>query len=477
MKKYVKEELKINKKGFTLVELLVVIVILAVIMVITIPTVLGSMNKAKQSAFNTIGETMIKYLESNYQNCKIGNKEIAKFDEDLFDINNNCELQSGNLSEKLIVNSGYSTDDIETVEINNLGDGKFSVMLSPKSSGKFSSVNTFAYNPYKGECWTIEPVEGDNFKFVEFHGINKDTGDIVEECKSYVSKSGETYSIRIPSTYLDKQITTLGNTLFQGINLKYVNDEDVSEVTIYNKINNVVIEEGITTIEDGGYFNTGENSGYSLGSFLGIGNGNLTLQLPSTITYIGSGAFYITGLTSLELPSGLKIIGENAFGMNNISSLKIPSSVEIIGSLAFDFNENLESLEFFGADDNTSNLKIIGERAFYSNNLSSLIIPSSVETIEAEAFSYNGIKNLIFLGAEEYTSNLKIVGDYAFSDCNLDYQNESLYLQIPNDITSMGNGVFENNSNLRYIRFTGDYTGFGEYWNGSAVILPRRGPV
>ena len=63
-----------NNNGFTLVELLAVIVILAVIMVITIPTVLGNMSKAKQKSFNIVNETMKKYLIDNYQKCKLGNK-------------------------------------------------------------------------------------------------------------------------------------------------------------------------------------------------------------------------------------------------------------------------------------------------------------------------------------------------------------------------------------------------------------------
>ena len=39
----------LNKKGFTLVELLAVIVVLALIMVLTVPSVLTSMNSARQS--------------------------------------------------------------------------------------------------------------------------------------------------------------------------------------------------------------------------------------------------------------------------------------------------------------------------------------------------------------------------------------------------------------------------------------------
>lgn len=40
-----------NKKGFTLVELLAVIVVLAIIMVIAVPTILGNLNIAKKKSF------------------------------------------------------------------------------------------------------------------------------------------------------------------------------------------------------------------------------------------------------------------------------------------------------------------------------------------------------------------------------------------------------------------------------------------
>lgn len=41
-------KIKGNKKGFTLVELLAVIVVLAIIMIIAIPAVVESMNNAKK---------------------------------------------------------------------------------------------------------------------------------------------------------------------------------------------------------------------------------------------------------------------------------------------------------------------------------------------------------------------------------------------------------------------------------------------
>ena len=42
---------RLNKKGFTLVELLAVIVVLAVIMIFAVPAVLGAMNNARDTAF------------------------------------------------------------------------------------------------------------------------------------------------------------------------------------------------------------------------------------------------------------------------------------------------------------------------------------------------------------------------------------------------------------------------------------------
>ena len=50
-----------KKKGFTLVELLAVIVILAVVMVITIPTVLGSIGGAKSSALESSAKAIKQY--------------------------------------------------------------------------------------------------------------------------------------------------------------------------------------------------------------------------------------------------------------------------------------------------------------------------------------------------------------------------------------------------------------------------------
>lgn len=55
-----------KKNGFTLVELLAVIVVLAIIMVIAIPSVLDTMNSARRSAFVEYAMKVVRDTQNNY---------------------------------------------------------------------------------------------------------------------------------------------------------------------------------------------------------------------------------------------------------------------------------------------------------------------------------------------------------------------------------------------------------------------------
>ena len=63
---------KLNRKGFTLVELLAVIVILAIVVGITLVTVLPTLKKSRQQAFELSANTIAEYLEKQYQAQLIG---------------------------------------------------------------------------------------------------------------------------------------------------------------------------------------------------------------------------------------------------------------------------------------------------------------------------------------------------------------------------------------------------------------------
>lgn len=79
---------KLNRKGFTLVELLAVIVILAIVVGITLVTVLPTLKNSREKAFQLSADTVADYYDKQYQLYSIGetssfsSEEIKKFGTD-----------------------------------------------------------------------------------------------------------------------------------------------------------------------------------------------------------------------------------------------------------------------------------------------------------------------------------------------------------------------------------------------------------
>jgi prepilin-type N-terminal cleavage/methylation domain-containing protein len=64
--------MKLNKKGFTLVELLAVIVVLAIILVIAVPTITNQITTARQQSLESSARSIYKSLENTANMASLG---------------------------------------------------------------------------------------------------------------------------------------------------------------------------------------------------------------------------------------------------------------------------------------------------------------------------------------------------------------------------------------------------------------------
>ena len=161
---------KLNRKGFTLVELLAVIIILAIVVGITIPAVLTTTSKAKTNAFQTAANSVANWFDRQYQVAKTGlaSSDVATLDAHFSNFcgetGANCE-KSGEITKaivqaptttsnfvkitdaNLIAASGVTTANVEAIYVRiNSGTGRTCVILAAKENGDYYKAGNNNYN-------------------------------------------------------------------------------------------------------------------------------------------------------------------------------------------------------------------------------------------------------------------------------------------------------------------------------------------
>ncbi len=126
-----------NKKGFTLVELLAVIAILALLVIVALPNVLSMFNKAKKDIFLTEAKNVYKEVSKKYITENMRGNKITKVSNN----KNKLDMESNNLTYNI------SLDDKGNIKHFQVSDGTYCI------SGSFNNLSELTTDKVtEGEC-------------------------------------------------------------------------------------------------------------------------------------------------------------------------------------------------------------------------------------------------------------------------------------------------------------------------------------
>ena len=282
-----------KKKGFTLVELLAVIVILAVILIIAMPKISDVIKNSKESSLETTAKLIASQAEKKYtENQVLDNSSTIKCS-DVVKINN-TDYESCNIT----------FDSKGNAKVTIVGKGKFEGMAVCNANKNNATVSS--------DCST----DAKYFSYEEVVGGISITGYNIEGGTDVV----------IPSQIDGKTVVAIGDYAFTKRGViptltAYNNDYKVSLLS-YNSNNSYVVKP-LDLVEREG---------------LGI----TSVIIPNSVTSIGYSAFKGNKLTNVEIPSSITRIGDYAFADNKITLVKFPSTLITLGCDVFEGNPIME---------------------------------------------------------------------------------------------------------------------------------------
>ena len=166
-----------NKKGFTLVELLAVIAILALLVIIALPNVLKMFNQAKKDTFLTESKNIYKEISKKYISETMKGNKINN----ISNTNNKLDLESNNLKYNVKLNNDGSIKEFE------VSNGTYCL------SGKFNNLSELTTDKItEGKCEGTSPK---NFSTDDWKIII----DAIKEGNDGVYNVGDTKEIDLGS--------------------------------------------------------------------------------------------------------------------------------------------------------------------------------------------------------------------------------------------------------------------------------------
>lgn len=197
-----------KKNGFTLVELLAVIVVLALIMVIAIPSVMDAMNKAKKESFFMYVQSLNskatnRYIQESDVDPEIASCVVYDIDDKDLDISNSGDYEGWVKVERIPVNSGYNSVSIDVQSSTPLQGVKYCVIKGskcvPNTSFMVEEGSTKATVTRRIKEGQVMCV---NYQYPSSGAIN--TSETT--CKTYSegTASNDSYDYKVEVTLTDK---------------------------------------------------------------------------------------------------------------------------------------------------------------------------------------------------------------------------------------------------------------------------------
>jgi len=257
--------MKKNNKGFTLVELLAVIVILAIILVIAVPKIMNTINDATKASLESSAKMVAAQVENQYTVAQTLNKPFG---------------ETGSCMEEW---AGLNENDYASCKYEITNDGEAKVTLEGKNKFK----NLWACNATRSSATAQEDI-----CLVETAAECFDFED--GEITDYDITCGT--DVVIPSKINGVDVVKIGSGAFRK--------KGITSVYLPNTIETI----GYISFED---------------------NNISTIEVPSSVTLTGRGAFNNNPLTNVKINNMDMEIGCGAFGdPNTIATHNLPDDYE-----------------------------------------------------------------------------------------------------------------------------------------------------
>ena len=361
-----------KKKGFTLVELLAVIVILAVILVIAVPQIMSVIESARKGSIESTAKLIAEGAEREYTNRKILGKDTNIKCSDVSSMNSNdygtCVITFDNTGKATVKVTGKGKFEGYTCNGDSIN------MECVKGEIPGSTETAAQYFGYE-ENAIDEVIVKDKDKCISYLTTNSDRIRLNEEeqptslCTSAESEVALlTMTIRTLDGLVEEGSIPSKDYLLAGLEVTYKNGGG-TDVVIPSMIDGKkVVAIADKAFTDGGVTPTNtSNTKKVFASYLYSGNkasihklktaatglGITSVVIPNTVTSIGKYAFYDNRLVELTIPSSVKTIGENAFNQNQLTSITFPSTPITIASSAF-WNNPITDDENYTYPDNVT---------------------------------------------------------------------------------------------------------------------------